>query len=58
VTDDDISNEIWGVIVGLIIMALLLFVIAEPYEKWGFLKDCIDTYSKAECVELWELGNG
>ena len=55
--DNDISDEVWAVITGLIVMAALLFIIAEPYEKWGFLKDCTDTYSKDECLELWRLGN-
>ena len=56
-TDNDLSDEVWTVITGLIVMAVLLFIIAKPYEKWGFMKDCADTYSKDECLELWRIGN-
>jgi len=55
---DDLSDEVWAVIGGLMIIGLLLLFLGEPLKRYEFVKDCSEAYTEEECLEMWELGNG
>ena len=55
---DDLSEEVWAVIGALAIIAMLLLFLGEPLKRLNFIEDCIDPYTKEECIAMWKLGNG
>ena len=55
---EDLSEEVWVVIGALVIIGMLLLFLGEPLKRYEFVTECSDTYSKEDCLAIWELGNG
>jgi len=56
--DKDIREFTWAFITGVVICAVLLFLVtSESVQRWRFIHDCSSVHSEEFCEHLWEMGN-